>query len=98
MLAKPPPIGACLLCLARPPIRTLLVLVAVVAVALGWADHVRRRRLADDSGQFYTHEEKAKYEAFLEAVELGLAREAEQKAVAVAAIQRVGPRRQRNGG
>jgi len=58
------------------------LLITFVAVALGWDVHVRRRRLADDSGQFYTHEEMAYYQAFLEAVALGLAREAEQKAAA----------------
>jgi hypothetical protein len=76
------PLGLRLGRLARPRLRTLLALVAVLAIALGWGVHVRRRRLADDSGQFYTHEEMAQYQAFLQAVALGQAREAERKAAA----------------
>ncbi len=66
----------------RLQLRTLLVLIAVVAVAFAWGIHIRRRRLADDSGQFYTHEEMAAYQAFQESVALDHAQEAERKAAA----------------
>ncbi len=61
---------------------TLLVLVAVVAVATAWGMHTWRRHLADDSGRFYTHEESAAYQAFQEASATTIAFEAERKAAA----------------
>src|SRR3954453_4828426 len=66
----------------RPRLRlwTLLVLIAVVAVITAWGVHSRRRRLADDSGRFYTHGEWAAYQAFQEAAATALAVEAERKA------------------
>jgi hypothetical protein len=61
-------------------LRTLLVLVAAVAVASAWGVHAWRRHLADDSGRFYTHEEWAAYQAFQEAAATAVAVEAERKA------------------
>jgi hypothetical protein len=58
---------------------TLLILVAVVAVTTSWGVHLWRRRLADDSDRFYTHEESAAYQAFQEAAATALAVEAERK-------------------
>jgi hypothetical protein len=76
------PIGASLLRLARFRLRTVLVLVALVAVALAWGVHAWRRRLADNAGQFRTHEEETEYQAFLKSVALDQARQAELKAAA----------------
>ena len=58
----------------------LLVLVAAVGVTSAWGVHTWRRHLADDSGQFYTHEESAAYQAFQEAAATAVAIEAERKA------------------
>jgi hypothetical protein len=66
----------------RLRLRTLLVLVAAVAAASAWGVHAWRRRLADDSGRFYTHEESAAYQAFQEAAATSVAVEAERKAAA----------------
>jgi hypothetical protein len=66
--------------LGRFRLRTLLALIALVAIAAGWAVHERRRRLADDRGAFYTHEEWAAVLAFQESAARSVAREAEQKA------------------
>jgi hypothetical protein len=63
-------------------LRTILVLIAVAAVASAWGVRAWRRHLADDSGQFYTHEESAAYEAFQEAAAKAVAVEAERKAAA----------------
>jgi len=51
----------------------LLVLVAAVGVTTAWGVHTWRRHLADDSGQFYTHEESAAYQAFQEAAATAVA-------------------------
>src|SRR5947208_3465616 len=70
------PIGPRLLGLARWRIRTLIALIAVVASMSVWGIHAWRCRLADDRGQFYTHEEMAQYQAFLKQVALGQVRDA----------------------
>ena len=77
-----PTIAARLLGFRRFRLRTLLILVAVAALVSGWVAHDRRRRLADDRGRFYSHEEWAELHAFLESATLKHAREAEQKAAA----------------
>jgi hypothetical protein len=58
----------------------MLLLLACCGAALGRVVHARRHRLADDSSGFYSHEELAEYQAFLEAVAARHAREAEEKA------------------
>ena len=58
----------------------LLGLVAAVALASALGVHAWRRHLADDSGQFYTHEESAAYQAFQEAAATAVAVQAERKA------------------
>lgn len=66
--------------LGRFRLRTLLVLIALVAIAAGWAVHERRRRLADDRDAFFSHEEWAATLAFQESAARSVEREAEQKA------------------
>jgi hypothetical protein len=58
----------------------MLVLIATAAAGLAWITEVKRRQLADDHGQFYTHEEAAQHQAFMERAFLQFAAEAEQKA------------------
>lgn len=58
----------------------MMVLVAMVAVGTAWGVNARRRRLADDHGRFYTHEEVAVLQAFNEASALQAAAEAEREA------------------
>ncbi|MFO0956994.1 MAG: hypothetical protein U0800_05940 [Isosphaeraceae bacterium] len=58
----------------------LLILVAVSALAFAGVDRRARRSLADDSRDFYSHEEKISYFAFLESVAVSVAEEAEAKA------------------
>src|SRR5437763_1109327 len=76
------PTGSAFLRLARWRLRTLILLVALVACASAWGVHARRRQLADDRGQFYTHEEMARYQGFLKAIALDQARQAEGKVAA----------------
>ncbi|QEH35549.1 hypothetical protein OJF2_41020 [Aquisphaera giovannonii] len=76
------PLGPRLRRLARWRLRGLLVLVAVAAFAAAWGVHAWHRRVADDRGQFYTHEELALYQEFQQAAALVAAREAESKAAA----------------
>jgi hypothetical protein len=64
----------------RLVIRTLLVSAVVVAGAFVWYLDAQERRLADDSGLFYTHEESVAYLAFQESAALLVASEAERKA------------------
>src|SRR5262245_48804841 len=71
------PVGMRLRDRSRLRLRTLLVLVAVGTVAVSWGIHAWRRLLTDDSGQFDTHQERARYHAFLKAVALSQAHEAE---------------------
>ena len=66
--------------LTRWKLRTLLILIALAAFASAWCVRAHLLRLADDSGQFYSHEEMAGYQSFLKACALQSAREAEQKA------------------
>ncbi len=68
--------------LVRVRLRLVLLLVACFGAALGWGVQIRRHRLADNSREFYTHEEMAEYQAFLEAVAARHAREAEERAAA----------------
>jgi cell division protein FtsL len=71
---------AIMLRVRRFRVRTLLVLIVFSAISLGWFVHERRRRLADDSGNFFSHEEQAARLSFEESAALMVAREAEQKA------------------
>lgn len=71
-----------LLGLVRVRLRLVLLIVACFGAVLGWVVHARRHQLADDSKGFYSHEEMADYQAFLEAVAARHAREAEEKAAA----------------
>jgi hypothetical protein len=64
----------------RLRLRTVLALIAAVAVASAEGVHAWWRHLADDSGRFYTHEESAAYQAFQEAAATAVAVEAEQRA------------------
>lgn len=81
-----PTTGPSLIRFARWRLRTLIALVAVAACTSAWGIHAWRRRLADDRGRFYTHEEMVPYQAFLKEVALGEAQDAEQKAAAAAAV------------
>jgi hypothetical protein len=74
------PLRAILLGLVPRRPRTLLVLVAAAALAMAWAVRSHQRGLADDSGEFFTHEESAAYAAFQKGAALSYANLAEQKA------------------
>ena len=58
----PPPRRLGLPRLPRFRLRTLLVLIALSAIALGGLQAVRRRQLADDRGQVFSHEDMADFE------------------------------------
>jgi hypothetical protein len=60
----------------------MIAVVALAACVSAWGVCAWRRRLADDRGQFYTHEDMVRYQAFLKSVALGAAQEAEQKSSA----------------
>lgn len=66
--------------LVRWRLRTLVVLIALVAWATATGIRMWQWRQADDSGHFYTYEEMADHEAFSKVVALKAAKAAESKA------------------